>query len=45
MYVPIDDRKSYEELLHDSKHSAAAYLNMRDATLDEAFKEFDENNP
>ena len=44
LYVPLDDRKSYEEIMYNAKHDAAAYLSMRDATLDEAFKAFDENN-
>ena len=44
LYVPLDDRRSYEELMYNAKHDAAAYLSMRDATLDAAFKEFDENN-
>jgi hypothetical protein len=45
MFVPVKDRVSYEELMTECKHNAAAYLNMRDATLDVAFREFDENNP
>jgi predicted transcriptional regulator len=44
MFAPIKDRTSYEELMTECKHNAAAYLNMRDATLDAAFREFDENN-
>ena len=44
-FVPFTDRVSYEELLAECKHNAAAYLNMRDASLDAAFREFDENNP
>ena len=44
LFVPLEDRKSYEELIYNSKHEAAAYLSMRDATLDAAFKEFEENN-
>jgi len=43
-FVPFTDRVSYEELMSECKHNAAAYLNMRDAALDSAFKEFDENN-
>ena len=43
-FVPFRDRESYEELMAKAKHSAAVYLNMRDASLDAAFKEFDENN-
>jgi hypothetical protein len=42
MFVPVKDRVSYEE--PECKHNAAAHLNMRDATLDAAFREFDENN-
>ena len=45
LFVPIRDRRSYEELMSECKHNAAAYLNMRDASLDAAFREFDENNP
>jgi len=43
-FVPFRDKESYEELMATAKRNAAAYLNMRDATLDAAFKEFDENN-
>jgi hypothetical protein len=43
-FVPFSDKTSYEELLAECKHNAAAYLNMRDASLDAAFREFDENN-
>jgi hypothetical protein len=43
-FVPFTDRTSYEELLAECKHNAAAYLNMRDASLDAAFREFDEND-
>ena len=45
IFVSLDDRNGFEELMRESRHNAAAYLNMRDATLDAAFKEFDENNP
>ena len=45
LFVPIKDRTSYEELMSECKHNAAAYLNMRDASLDAAFREFDSNNP
>ena len=45
LFVPIKNRTSYEELMSECKHNAAAYLNMRDATLDAAFRKFDENNP
>ena len=45
IFVPLEDRRSYEELMAECKHNAAAYLNMRDASLDAAFREFDENNP
>jgi hypothetical protein len=44
LFVPFTDRVSYEELMRECKHNAAAYLNMRDASLDAAFREFDENN-
>ena len=44
MFVPVKDRTGYEELMAECKHNAAAYLNMRDASLDAAFREFDENN-
>ncbi|MDR0311660.1 MAG: ribbon-helix-helix protein, CopG family [Acidobacteriota bacterium] len=44
MFAPLDERVSYEELMAECKHNAAAYLNMRDASLDAAFREFDENN-
>ena len=45
LFVPFTDRVGYEELMAECKHNAAAYLNMRDASLDAAFREFDENNP
>jgi hypothetical protein len=45
MFMPLEDRVSYEELMAECKHNAAAYLNMRDASLDAAFRVFDENNP
>ena len=45
LFAPLDDRTSYEELMAECKHNAAAYLNMRDASLEAAFREFDENNP
>lgn len=41
-FVPFPDRQSYDELMREAKHNAAAYLNVRDATLDAALKEFDE---
>ena len=41
--APLDERVSFEELMSECKHNAAAYLNMRDALLDEAFKDFSEN--
>jgi len=44
LFVPLHERTSYEELMAQSKHDAAAYLNMRDAALDEAFRAFNENN-
>ncbi len=43
-FVPFKDKQSYEEIMSESKRSAAAYLNVRDASLDTAFKEFSENN-
>lgn len=43
-FAPLDERVGYEELMSECKHNAAAYLNMRDATLDAAFREFDEGN-
>jgi hypothetical protein len=43
LFVPLAGRVSYEELMSECKHNAAAYLNMRDATLDAAFREFNEN--
>jgi predicted transcriptional regulator len=45
MITPLKERTGYEELMAECKHNAAAYLNMRDASLDAAFKEFDANNP
>jgi len=43
IFVPLEDRRSYEELMAECKHNAAAYLNMRDASLDAAFREFEKN--
>jgi hypothetical protein len=43
-FAPLTDRVSYEELMAECKHNAAMYLNMRDASLDAAFREFDANN-
>jgi len=45
LFLPLKDRIGYEELMRNAKHDAAAYLSMRDASLDAAFREFDENNP
>jgi predicted DNA-binding protein len=43
MFVPFEERGiSYEDLLTECKHNAAAYLNIRDAGLDAAMKDFDE---
>ena len=45
MFVPFEENGiSYEDLLAEVKQNAAAYLNIRDASVDAAFKEFDENN-
>jgi len=45
MFVPFEEAGiSYEDVLTEAKHNAAAYLNIRDAGLDAAFREFDENN-
>ena len=41
-FVPLNDRISYEELMEKSKHDSAAYLNMRDSSLDAAFQIFNE---
>jgi len=43
LFVPLSERTSYEELMGQCKHEAAAYLNMRDAALDAAFQAFKEN--
>ena len=40
LFVPLEERTSYEELLSTCKHDAAAYLNMRDSALDAAFQTF-----
>lgn len=45
MFIAFEERGiSYENLLSECKHNAAAYLNMRDAVLDSAFKDIDEDN-
>ena len=43
LFVPFTERTSYEELMSQCKHDAAAYLNMRDSALDAAFQAFKEN--
>jgi hypothetical protein len=45
MLAPLNGRVSCDELMSECKRSAAAYLSMRDAALDDAFCEFDRNNP
>ena len=44
LFVPLNERTSYEELLATCKHDAAAYLNMRDSALDAAFQTFKQEN-
>ena len=43
-FVPFTEKISYEELMAECKHNAAAYMSMRDATIDSAFHAFDEIN-
>ena len=43
-FVPFSDKEAYDKLMKEAKHNAAAYLSVRDSTLEEAFKEFDKNN-
>ena len=43
LFVPFTDRVSYEELMAESKHDSAAYLNTRDSSLDAAFQVFDKS--
>lgn len=43
-FVPFTDKKPHDELMAEAKKNAAAYLSMRDETLDRAYKEFKENN-
>ena len=44
MFVPFEEAGiSYEDMMSEVKQNAAAYLNVRDAVLDDAFKEFNEN--
>jgi len=43
IFVPLSERTSYEELMSQCKHEAAAYLSIRDAALDAAFQAFKEN--
>jgi len=45
MFVPFEEAGiSYEDMMSECKQNAAAYLNIRDASVDAAFKEFNENN-
>ena len=44
LFVPLSERTSYEELIGQCKHDAAAYLNMRDSALDAAFQAFKDND-
>jgi hypothetical protein len=45
MFIPFEERGiRYEDLMTECKRNAAAYLNIRDATLDSAMKDFDEEN-
>ena len=43
-FAPIPDHKTHNELMSEAKRNAAAYLSMRDETLNRAYKEFNENN-
>ncbi len=43
-FVPFGERKSHDELMSEAKKNAAAYLSMRDETLDKAYKEFKDKN-
>ena len=43
LFVPFTERTSYEELMRESKHDAAAYLNTRDANVDSAHDIFNEH--
>jgi hypothetical protein len=38
------EKRNYEHMMTEAKHNAAAYLNIRDAGVDAAFREFEENN-
>ena len=40
LFVPLNERTSYEEMIAQAKHDAAAYLNMRDSSLDAALQSF-----
>ena len=45
MFVPFEEAGiSYEDMMSEAKQNAAAYLNIRDAVLDVAYREFNENS-
>jgi hypothetical protein len=45
MFVPFRERGiSYEEMLSECKCNAAAYLNIRDVSVDAAMKDFEESD-
>jgi len=44
LFVPLQERTSYEELLAKCKHEAAVYLNTRDSAIDAAFQSFKEGD-
>jgi hypothetical protein len=40
LFVPFTDRTSYEQIMAEAKHNAAAYMSTRDASIDAAFHAF-----
>jgi hypothetical protein len=42
-FVPFTDRASYEEVMAEAKHNAAAYMSMKDAVIDAAYQAFNES--
>jgi len=44
LFVPLSERTSYEELMAQCKHEAAAYLSVRDFSIDAAFQSFKEGD-
>jgi hypothetical protein len=42
-FAPIEDKRPLDEIMSEAKRNAAAYLSMRDETLEKAYREFKNN--